>query len=79
MLLHYKIVTGLLLLLLAGCETPRPLPPVSPPQLPPPPAAVMTPRQPSFLSRIESFLSGSATRQTGLLTSSAPAKPSSEK
>jgi len=72
-----KIVTALWLLLLAGCATQKPVPPVSPPRLPPPPAAITTPAQTDFLCLTEKFLYGSEQQRMKLLGDLRSVEPTS--
>ena len=59
---------AVLLLLSAGCATsppPTPVTVIAPrPEVPPPAAALMRPRSPDFLQRLERILSGSQSKQT---------------
>ncbi|VEB43014.1 Uncharacterised protein [Chromobacterium violaceum] len=65
----------LAMLLLSGCASNNPPPGAAIcPQLPPAPASVMVPRQPTFLRRMETMLSDLPQKPTTLSGSSLPAK-----
>ena len=75
-------ISLLFVLALSGCASSIPLPPppctpvtVPPAQLPPPPADVMVPRDPTFRDRLLSIFSPSPTTPTTSPASSPPARP----